>query len=770
MASGLSAFIPQAAVAQSGAARSPLPGLQLLVSAGIEGRLFEPSCDAGQVWQPTAAATYLQALVALRQQAATQPASASDSTRAAVTDSLLFDAGDLLAPDGVMQAATQFAPEAVARWVAALDYQALALGAATLAQPRWQTQKLAEALARRGIPLIASNLHCKPSARALCQALTDAGDGISMLRAGRRRIALLSLLSPAVLPVLAPSEQRGLALYPLRPALRRLSRAARQRGAKLVVASVDFGPGVDPFDQALQLVEGLPPSARPDVLLLARGGQQLRFARPATMTPPIVAPQPGQVTLIEVHREAFFDFEVSLKVRTLRRKQMDAAALTALHRQLRRPLCDRFGHTVTRSGDDKFWRGETLLRTAVWAARQQARAEVALVPWSLVHAEQRTAPSTPLRALDLLQALHRDAHWVVADVDAAWLRSVQESNGSERWLSLGLTSASGALRVNGRPLIDGSRYRVLTTRTLAFGQAEPLPPGPEWREAHLASLRQQLLSAFQGAIPPLSDVLDRDPADAAEWNFRLDTDASFAGSNVSNPNDVEEAQLQRADALTFGLELSLRIDALARRWRFENLAQSLYRTTRTEDEGFAEGSDRSSLRNTAAWRAWRQRRPSALVPEPYVQSYAESELTKPASRDAHYLLLRPAAGLQFEPLPDFLLRFSSGIEWQTVAPSDNVAAGLGVQMELKPWSVIEGPGGRRLQVEANLDYFVSSLRSTRKQTLRARFDSSYALSEVFALALVLNLFGLHEAAAPLAVAIDGSAALRVRWSARRVWW
>jgi hypothetical protein len=407
--------------------------------------------------------------------------------------------------------------------------------------------------------------------------------------------------------------------------------------------------------------------------------------------------------------------------------------------------------------------------------RERAEAELSIVDEGLLSRQWRPPDDDALSGVDVFFALQYDEQIVAADVPALWVEKVAKTLGPDSYLiipGLEYDSVRKTTKVNGRPLELRGTYRVATLHFLAAGGAGALPPLPEgtsWEPMEDAAVRSAVLEYLERPrdVDPREAIVN--PSDRLEWTFRADIDARLAGTTVTNPVDEEgeplysAAQLGRNDSVTFGFTSQLRADAISRRWGWENEGIARYRTTRTNADDYAEGDDILSVRSTLAYRRWRTENDYFYVPEPYLESYLESEFTQPDTRNYHHLYLRPTLGLRFKLTTHLRFQLGGGLSTELLDPDHEVLPGLSAQLVLMSWTVaIDVLAKRKLMTEFTFDYFLT----TQSQELRGRWDTTLDIAGPFQMVFGFQLFGRKEPNRDLGIAFDATAGLRIAWLGR----
>jgi hypothetical protein len=648
----------------------------------------------------------------------------------------------------------------------------LVFGPSELAASRESMVGAFRALRARGIPGIASNLFCVPGGNAveLCDVLVDGSDGPSIHLVNGRRVALVSVMPGNTIGALAPHLSEGLRvtspLFGMTCAVRR----AREAGAEIVVAVLDHGANVaDASNRAIELAAALPEDARPNVLFAPGAGSQIAFARPTTIRPAIVAAPPGGALDVQFRQDntsAFFDILARPVVPSVN-VAPDFARWSV---EMGRRYCAEWGRDLAGGHLREAITGRGLLELAAEVIRDRSETEIAILDNGVLASQWLPPVGDALSGSDVFVAIQYDEQIVRADVPAKWLEDIAKKLADGDLVVPGLAWDGSSATVNGRPLELRGTYRVSTIHFLAAGGSAAVPALPEgsaWEPLEDASVRATLLEFLdepRDADP--RDVL-RDPADDLEWTFRVDIDARLAGTTVDNPVDeagaplYSAAQLGRDDSVTFGFTSQLRADAASQSWGWENEGVARYRTTQTNADPFAEGDDILSVRSTIAYRRFRTDSPHFYVPEPYFESYLESEFTQPDTRDYHHLLARPTLGLRFNLTEHLTLKAGGGLTTQLLDDDREVLPGFSAQLVLKSWTVMV-QDTRKLMTEYTFDYFLTG----QSQELRGRWDTTLDIAGPFQMVFGFQLFGRKEPDRPIGFAFDVTAGLRIAWLGR----
>ena len=270
------------------------------------------------------------------------------------------------------------------------------------------------------------------------------------------------------------------------------------------------------------------------------------------------------------------------------------------------------------------------------------------------------------------------------------------------------------------------------------------------------------------ATPILRDVPD--PGDRLEWTFRINTDATFAGSAVRDPGGYAEGPLQNANQVQLGLNAIVGLNALSRRAAWENLITgNITGAATSESNGFDEGADQIVYRTSGNYRGFRADNDELYVPDLVIEGLLRTEFTKQQERDRHFLNMRFTAGLQWRLHLKVKVKLLGGFEILEAADDElrSVEPGLGAQLIIDPW-VLMREGLRKLTLATTVDYFASGLGDRNRHLLQGLFDLQFNLNRYFALALNVTLYGLKEADNDFSFAAQTTAGIRIGWVGRRV--
>jgi hypothetical protein len=715
---------------------------RLVFTSEVEGRLAAPVCDGDRHLAPEPFGERVAPAVAA----------------AAAQGAILLDTGSLFALHGLVRFAAERDPEAIAEVVAGLGYSGLALATADLAAPRESALAVWRALQRKGVALLATNLRCEARAQAVCEALT-AGEPALLTRGGVR-VALLATLRGDALSRVDHDGAAGLSIEEPAAALARATRRARELGATVVVALVEGPGGAGAASHVLQLARTLPADARPDVLLGAKAGEELLFARPLGVRPAVVAAAYGGATELRIRAPDGEDLDLLARPLPMAPSGTPAApALATFAARVGPGYCSAWGRRPPGGHLARPLDATGALQLAMAAARAEAHAEVAVVNRGAVDPGFRPANPTSLTASDAYLALPFDEPIEVAAVSGDWLAALAKGPAAAGLHLLGV-SADGKT-VLGRALDPRATYRVATLRFLAQGGNGALAPGPAWALASGITLRAALLRLLDrpSGLDPREAVPQ--PAEAVIWTLRPDVDARLALSTISNPGGYGAAPLQRSDARTLGLEVTLGGVADAQQWLWENTGALRFRHTLTTNANGSATISRDdletvrstlTLRDLAGPQGW-------YLPQPYVEAYGESEVAATDGVGDRRWLLRGSLGARLVPHAKLALKLAVALEERAGSGGSKTLPGLNAQVAMLPWEVARF-GGRRVEIDGTLDAFGGG--EGPQLTVRAHAGLLIDLIGPLAFVFAADLYAERDGGGPAGVSLDTTAGLRVR--------
>ncbi|MCX7808437.1 MAG: hypothetical protein N2515_07495, partial [Deltaproteobacteria bacterium] len=618
-----------------------------------------------------------------------------------------------------------------------------------------------------------------PSSQPLCQWIVDAGDPFPILEAGDLEIGLIALIDQAAFESVIPELREGLEILPPLERLRFGVKALRERASFVLLV----------FDGSLQslfaLLEPLSEEERPDLVVVSDRQNRLLFGRPTEISPAIVSPPLDDAVEIIVRRDPDLRFASwSMLAQPLGQRGITVGEpiLKFLDR-IGPSYCETWGKELPGGRLSRRIDVQGMLELSASLLREAFQADVAILNRSLIDQSFRPSRERALTASDFYAAIEHDEVVYEATVPREWLQLVAEQREALGIVTPGLTGTGSSLRVRGRQAIARVGYHVVTTRFLA-SRLPRLPEGSRWspvRAERMPGLqgkpKSDLVNVREVVLALLSKPSTVDPRDgrpspneAPEWLVQGFVDGNFSGSNISNRAGYRAAQLNRSSTVAMGVEVNIRLDVSAPQWTWENLGIFRYRTQWTERRStmemrtpgsFDEAVDQVQLRSTASYRGLRPdpNAPSSLLPDPYLELFAETELTQPSTRSYHFFLFRPTIGARFPFTPELELKLQLGIESQLLDPSQEVEAGGGVMLSLRPWDWLRA-GERFVKLQGLFDFFFADPGDTNRWQLRGSIDLSLDLAGPLAITSGFRIYAEQRQGMDVGIATDDTIGLR----------
>lgn len=722
-----------------GASAQEAPSVRLIVSSGLQGDLARLAC-------------------APQGQRAAGLAAVVRSLRAGPADAVRLDAGDLFGASALSHLATRDHLPALVEAVAASGLRALAVGHRDLGGDRADLVARAHALSARGVHTVLSNLRCDDEARALCDAVVDAGDDPVVIPSPAGGVGVVALMAPASLRAVARDQAAGVTLTAPEEALGRATLAARAAGARYVVAFYDpEAPGT--LTDTVRMVRALPRDQRPDVVFaqdlsgdlatleVERGAALRVFATEPRRVVETTLPAPATPTVVEPSGD-------------------EPAALTTFQDAVGAQLCRLGGEVLAGATLARPLEREGFTHLLLDVMREASQAEVSVINRGAV----RPIPTFPLAGrisrLDVMGALPYDDTLRVARVKGEALEAFVRSAAASHFRVQGVTVDGSSLLVNGRPLERDQEYRVVTSGFVADGGDGGIGEDLEFAIWGAVGPRDLLLGWL--AVPREGDVTEApiDPAQRTRWTFRGFIDASLAQTTIANSPNYQDPQLARSQGTALQVDAEMHADAEQPRYTFENILRLRLGYQQTIDAGSDSGllkvADLIALRDHFAWRGlWRNRR--WFSPLPYVESYLESEFTLPDNntRDYYHLQWRPTGGVRFELPRRANLNVGAGVDWESLQPGARPRAVVVLRGELPATTLFHI---QDRDVEGQL-FTELALRepgaSTSESIVRRNARLSVPLFEPLAVTVSYDLFARQRVDEPWALSHDVNLGLRL---------
>ncbi len=698
-------------------------------------------------------------------------------------DALALDAGDFVGASATARFSVSHDAAGVASAAAAMNLRAMALGHRDLAAPRETTLAAATALTARHIPYVLSNLACEGAARSLCDAVSDSGDDPVILDTPQGRVAYIAIVSPSALRFVAADRAAGVTLQAPAEALPRAVHAARERGARWVVAAYDpEWPGSE--DDAVHLASELPEDGRPDVLLVndvSEGFTSLEAARSGVR---VVATRPARAVAVELGGP-----------RLVREARSGAVpeAVTTLSTATHTWLCETQNRALAGAALTAPLDRDGFTTFFLNVMRDETETEVAIINRGAVQGRELFPLTGNITALQLAAILPFDDQVYTGRVLGSVLKALATSSRAERLMLRGVTVSGGTVKINGRDVEANSWYTVSTSRFIADGGEGGLGGNAESVEmsAFGALGPRELFSAWLER-PHTGDItqLPVDPARRTRWTFNASVDFGFNLVNVANPagsalagttiQPYGDAQLSRSDSMSLRGDVQLFANADHPDWNWRNAFRARYGRASVGSGPFNENLDLVTLRSNFTYTGlssgahW-------YVPTPDLEVYAETEFDRyPRTQtvldgsvgDYHHFQLRPTLGAQFTFNSALVARLAAGMDWKEVLQTGTDPTYVFLaRVTLSPFDLFT-VRGRAVTWNAEAEFAVREAFSdsengpnARDGQLRLNTRLAFPVVKNLSLTLGYDLFGHLARGNELGIAHDVT--LGVAWTGSR---
>lgn len=761
-----SATAPAATVVTPAAAvvaAQPVPSvLRLAASTGLNGQFATLACGDNA---PPAQVTSLAA------------------DFAGEPEALALDAGDFVGASAAARFAVSHDAAGVASAAAAMNLRAMAVGHRDLAAPRETLFAAAAAFSARHIPYVLSNLVCAPAARALCEAVVDAGDDPVILDTPQGRVAYLAVLTPSALRFVASDRAAGVTLQAPDEAIARGVASARAHGARWVVVAYDpEWPGSR--EDALHLATELPEGARPDVMLVNDVSNEFNSLEASRSGVAVVATRTGRAVAVELN---------GARLAREARAGAAPAEVTALATGTHTWLCETQNRSLVgahlaapmdRDGFTEFFLN---------VLRDETETEVAILNRGAVQGRELFPLTGGITALQLAAMLPFDDQLYVGRVRGSVLKALATSPRAAGLMIRGVTVRGGTVKINGRDVEANTWYRVSTTRFMVEGgeggiggDAETVELEPFGTQGPREFIAAWLDRPHEGDITQIPV----DPARRTRWTFNASIDLGFNLVNVANPagsavagttiQPYGDAQLTRSDTMAVRGDLQLFANADHPNWNWRNAFRARYgRASVGGDEEFKENLDLLTLRSNFTYTGlssgthW-------YVPTPDAEIYAETEFDSAprtdgvvigSANDYHHFQLRPTLGAQFTFNDNIIARLAAGMDYKEVLqPETTPSYVLLARVTVSPWEVFT-LRGRAVTWNAEAEFavrqaFSDSANGNNARDGQLRLNTRLAVPIVSALSLTISydLFGRLARGNELGVAHDVTLGLAYTWA------
>ncbi|HVV48873.1 MAG TPA: 5'-nucleotidase C-terminal domain-containing protein [Polyangia bacterium] len=740
----------QTAATSSSTAAPPAP-VEVLFEADLDGRFGGASCGREG---PGGYAGLVATLAAHRR--AAEPGAPSP---------LVLLGGNWAGPDPVA-AAILAGGAAGARTMGALlalgHFDAIAIGHQELSLEPAILDELLPALARAGLPLLATNLACdarRPSCAAFKRELL-------VRRPGSVPIGILATISPSVRAEIAPGRLSGFTLEDPLPAIKAGAARLRAAGAKVIVVLTDGPRDARALDEIDELQRHLAGPAAPDLLLGAgladeETGRAMRILR-RDGAPPVMGSSTAGTALTTAQL-----LRGDVTTGSIPAEAAGAAPeVGPLLASAEATACAAAAQPVTPAPIHGRMTRDDFIKYVLEVVRRRAGAEMALLNSDFV--KRGPFPITGTITLgELERALPYRAVIGAARVQGPIVDSLLGAAlANPKLAQVGLSHGAGGLQVNGRPLDKAREYRVATIAFVAAGgdgifppkalPFAPLPGAPDLRDEVTAFLRRA--TGAEDGDPTVSAQTDfgPPPAERPLWVALGDLELDFADTSISNGPAYTDAQLTRAQQTSVKGEATLVAQLRHPVHEGDGRIDLQYGWSRTDTPGMPEVSGETVDLITATalytWKGLRDARrvPKRLIPDPYARVWLESEFTRPdvtptQPRDYHHLQLTDTAGAQLTLTSTFKVRGGVGAQSELLAPGSEGAwhAVIEAGAVLNP-TVLATFGPLAVKLEGLLDYDFVDPTDTRQHQLRATAKLSVPLVPALFLTAGLDVFAVQR--------------------------
>jgi 2',3'-cyclic-nucleotide 2'-phosphodiesterase (5'-nucleotidase family) len=739
----------------------PVAPVTLLFHADLGGQFVAPGCGD----RARASGGYAGVVGALR-------------ARRSETGPVALLGGNWSGPDPF--AATLLATGAEgARTLAALlargGYDAVALGHDELSLEPATLDLLLPALARQGLPLLATNLTCT-AGRTVCASVRRE----VVVRRPSGVVGVLATISPSVVDGIPHGHLAGLALGDPAAAIRSGIARLRAAGATTIVVMTDGPRDTRAVGEIEALARQLDGGAAPAALLSAgltdSAGRALRLLR-RDGAPAIIGSPSGAGGLAAI---TFAGGDVAVDAIP---PGVPDATTVALAAPTAAAACRDEARTVAPAGVRRSLTQDEFVTYVLEVLRRRTGAEIAVVNRAFVKAAP--FPITgPLTRGDLDRALPYRAVIGSARVTGPLVESLLGAALTNPKLAVvGLAKEGGALKVNGRGLDKARAYRVATIAFVAGGgdgifapHALPFAPtagARDLREEVEAFLRHETAAEDRDpTVDPRTDF-GPPPGERSLWVALADGGFDLSNTAISNGPGYGSAQLTRAQQTLIKGQATLVLQLRQPRHELDGRFDAQYGWSETEPLGMPKVSGETVDLITAianytfrGLRDWR-RVPRPLIPDPYARVWLESEFTRPdvtatQPRSYHHLQLTDTAGAQLTPIPRLRLRGGAGVQTELLAsgPAGNWRALIEAGATLDP-TALATVGPLAIKLEGMVEYNYIDPIDSRQHQLRGNAKLSAPLLPALFLTVGVDVFAIAREGLGWGASYDTTIGLRV---------
>jgi 2',3'-cyclic-nucleotide 2'-phosphodiesterase (5'-nucleotidase family) len=650
----------------------------------------------------------------------------------------------------------------LAGWMRSAGFDLVALGNQDFYAVPERLRAYLEAGRRAGLVFSAANLDCTEPGAGLCPLIGAGPDRYRLIERAGLRIALFSVIHGALDETVDAAQLAGLKLVDPYQRAAEVTMRARRAGADLVIAVSHLDHSETSPRKALALARRVP-----DLDLIVanafaagdsdRGLNTIRFSDGAS---PIVG--------CDLFGEHLCRTDLQLergpegwRVAELYNREIDVAAAepaAAVQRQVlkvRAAFCRDWNKPVGAARLAEPMGPLDFLDYLLEIMRHTTRSELAFANRGLVDPRTVFPLAGELTRRDFFAALPHRNRVFTFTIDAAGLTALCQTLAQEklktgrvelrsRGLDCGDPANGVPITVNGRPLESNTRYSAATIGYLAKGMLGYFEPHRAAMQLYrprgdqpppvLGRLAREYLAgpAFSGPDAQPIDLERNFPDLARElrWVFDGGLNLNLADTRVTNGPDYEESQLTRKEFLALKAELRGSVVAASSLHALSLAAVLKYARSNTEDQGWIESEDLTTVNALYKLNALRDGRSGWYVPAPYVEGKLETELTRPeddpATPDAdegrgyHHLELTGTLGARFPLLATLEAKLGFGVRKEMLDEAADATYGFDLGYKLARTDLFTLLGSP-FQMESELSVFFGDIG--RDNTLKGTWTN-----------------------------------------------
>ncbi len=679
--------------------------------------------------------------------------------------------------------------EGLARILAKMDSDATGLGNREFSVPRRPLTQVLGRLQDEGVNIQAANLDCPDfqGAEGLCEVIQSAkvDKPFEVVERGHLTVGVTTVLAPTLLDRLEEEQRQGIEIASPRSVLDRLVPQMRE-DVDLVVVQY-----VVPSGQATELaydlasrIDGIDLMVTSHLVQQPDDGESVDWDRPVTggrsavieavgTGTPIVSSNSGPQGVVHVeldlHGERIGD-DTEWTIRSLEPRRASTERLNG-DQETRRMLeeaveryCDDWGDPVGAKAElSEPLSAANFRRLILDVLRFETRSEVAIINRGAFRNEGKFPLEGALTRADIYSALPYDNRVVVAEVEGSVLRRMASQIGLDA-VAQGIESSGGVLRVNGRPLDDNRRYRVVVNDFVAAGgdglfrsgelqRARAYHPGWSNEPPTVSEMTIRYFEEEKHIRRPGVEGIDVEANfenlhHKFLWRLNSSLNASYNQVMVRNPEvdgggayDQSQLGVQSTDQLNLEGRFLVEADSRNHGWLNDlNLQFATARITDNEEASFERTKDQIRFRSRYRYQRLRASRAGLwYVPDPVLEGQVESEFRRAPTRDWHRLDLRliGAASFQLRDALDF--RVGANVRNDINEPGGEPTMGVNLSYTLgqvTPVRLFDRP----VRIESEVEYFYNDIGRQNIQEARSANRLYFAVSEQLFFTTTFNAF------------------------------